>query len=137
MQDKQGAYDFLEGLQKRLNNQLPGPHIIRAEVSKRRDKPEDEKSEQEYVGPKENIFFYHFALPEIWNHVLSIDGIDADKAKKSLRGEYGGKFPSFISANTRRSVGHPFGKEYPFEKNLEEKLTKIMDIGRSRRAVTQ
>jgi hypothetical protein len=127
MQDKRGAYDFLAGLQKRLNSQLPAPEIMRAEVLKRWEKPKDEKCEQEKVANKENIFFYHFALPEIWNHVLSIDGIDADRAKKSLRGEYVEKFPNFISANTRRTEGHPFGKQYQFEINLEEKLTKIMD----------
>jgi hypothetical protein len=127
IENKREAYDFFASLQKRLNSQLPAPDILQAEVLKRWKKPKDEKSEQERVANKENIFSYNFALPEIWNHVLSIDGIDAGSAKKSLRGEYYKKYLSFLSGNTRRSEGHPFGKQYPFENNLEEKLTEIMD----------
>jgi hypothetical protein len=110
MPDKQAAYDFLIGLQKRLNSQLPGPEIIRAEVSKRWNMPKADRKPEEQVGCQENIFLYHFALPQISKHVMSIDGIDAEKARQSLRGEYYAKFEHFLSANTRRSQGHPFEK---------------------------
>jgi hypothetical protein len=114
-------------MQDQLNKQLDAPEIIREKVLAICNKPEHEKTLEERVGPKENIFLYRFALPEIFQHVLTVDQVDEATAKTSLRCEYFDKYPAFSSANAHRIQGHPFQKNYPFEKNLEEKITEIMD----------
>src|SRR5438067_12086791 len=105
-----GAYDFLQSLQGRLNDSLPGPKLIKAQVSARWDKPKFDKSPQEQLACKENIFLYHFALPQISKHMMSMNGFDAEQARRSLRCEYYSKFPHLSSANAYRRLGHPFGK---------------------------
>src|SRR5205814_10555106 len=104
------AYDFLQSLQARLNDSLPGPKLIKAQVSARWDKPKSEKSPQEQLACKENIFLYHFALPVISKHVISFGGLDTEQARIAVRCEYYSKFPQLSSANAHRALGHPFGK---------------------------
>jgi hypothetical protein len=110
MQHKQLAYDFLVSLQERLNKRLPGPKIVRDEVSRRWNKPPSDKSPQEKLACKENLFLYHFTLPEIWHHVQAVDGINAERARESIRCEYFDKFPHLSSGNSRRTRGYPFPK---------------------------
>jgi addiction module HigA family antidote len=108
---KRDAYKFLESLQARLDTQLPEREVIRAEVSVRWNKPTAEKSPQEKLACKENIFLYHFALPEIAAHMISVTGLDADLANQSVRCEYHRKFPQLASANAFRKQGYPFSKK--------------------------
>lgn len=56
MLDKLKAYSFLVDLGERLNNQLFGPEIMRAEVCRRWDKPKADKTPQEQVACPGNIF---------------------------------------------------------------------------------
>lgn len=86
--------------------------------------------------PVQRIFsLYHFALPEIAHHMMSIDGFNEEKVRQSLRGEYYKKFERLCSANTRRRQGHPFEKKYPFEKELQVSVSRIMQGWRTPRKV--
>lgn len=63
MNEKRAAYEFLEGMEERLTACLPSPDVLRSEVHKRWNTlPRPAESQ---VGCGENIFLYHFALPEI------------------------------------------------------------------------
>lgn len=74
---------------------------------------------------KENIFFYHFALPEIFEEVRSLQSIGTDKAREAIRCEYFEKFPHLSSGNTRRIQGHPFSKTLQMDpKKVMEKWKK-------------
>jgi hypothetical protein len=111
MQEKRSAYEFLVSLENHLNTRLPAPEILEAEVSKRWNKPEAEKSPQEKLACKENVFLYHFVLPEVSEHLKTVNGLSAEEAKEALLCEYHSKFPSLSSANAYRRQGHPFRKD--------------------------
>ena len=107
--DKRGAYEFLTSMQHRLSVELPPPNVVREYVNQRWIMPKAEKSPQNQLACKENIFLYHLALPLIFDHV-SIQGLGPESARRSLLCEYYSKFPQFSAANARRRPGHPFGK---------------------------
>lgn len=89
MSDNAGAYEFLGGLSKHLNERLPGPDTIRAEVNKRWNKPPAERDSADKLACKENLFLYHFALPLIFAYVKNSAGMDHInwKLQAGVRGE--------------------------------------------------
>ncbi len=111
MSSAQAAFTFLSDLQASLEDGLLPPAEMRAAVSAIWQKPKAEKSPQELLHCRENIFFYHFALPKTFDRVAAFEGFAAEKARQSIRCEYFGKFSSYSRANTRRIQGHPFPKK--------------------------
>lgn len=107
---KRQAFEFLKSLQACLSERLPQPAVISDEINQRWNKPALEKETQEQLACKENIFLYHFALPEIANHMQSHCGLNPTQVREALRGEYFQKFPNLLSSNSVRRQGHPFGK---------------------------
>jgi hypothetical protein len=114
VEDKPGAYQFLTALQNDLNERLPRPATLRQKVDAIWKKPKKEKTERELLGKSiENIAFYHFALPHIFDLAISIAKLTPDDATKAFRCEYHGKFPDFSSSNVfRKGCGHPFAKKW-------------------------
>jgi hypothetical protein len=112
MPGKEGAFRFLVGLSEFLNEHLPGPDNIRAEVNRRWNKPAHERTCEDKLACKENLFLYHFALPLIFEYVRNSTGMNKGEIVRSMRGEYHAKFPQLLSSNARRSQGHPFGKSH-------------------------
>jgi hypothetical protein len=110
MNTKRSAHEFLSGLEVQLNESLPHADVL-TNVSRHWDKPKSEKSPQELLACKENVFLYHLVLPEIWKRLARVDGMDAAKATAALRCEYFAKFPAFASSNAFRRQGHPFSKK--------------------------
>lgn len=125
MSNHRAAYDFFESVQHHLNGRLPGPIQLKAEISARWDKPKEEKSPQELLACKENIFIYHFVLPEIWKCTATVDGMNPSMARQSIRCEYHSKFPHISSANAYRVQGYPFPKNLGVsQKDIFAKWTK-------------
>jgi hypothetical protein len=81
MDTKQDAYEFLAGLQKDLDGQLPGPMEIRAAISARWDKPPKERNTEDQLACRENVFLYHSVLPILSSYMGAFSGMDADKIR--------------------------------------------------------
>jgi hypothetical protein len=92
----------------RLTRQLPGPAKLATLVSTIWKKPANEKGPREKLACKENIFLYHFALPEIFAALSEI--MSVEEARQCIRCEYFRKFPEFSSGNAFRTSSHPFPK---------------------------
>lgn len=111
MESKADAFAFLAGLEGRLKANLPPPAEMRASVDAIWNKPAHAKTPQERLACRENVFLYHFALPEIFEHVRSAVDFDVGAAVRSLGCEYYQKFPQYAGSNGLRRAGYPFAKK--------------------------
>ncbi len=110
MSDVDRAFQFLAALEVRLKSHLPLQPEMAAKVAAVWNKPEGEKSPRENLACKENIFLYHFALPEIFDQLRQFSDLSEVDARRSIRCEYFNKFPEYSSRNAFRRAGHPFPK---------------------------
>jgi hypothetical protein len=106
---KRLAYDFLVGLETRLNSTSPEPKTIKNLIPKTlQDWEVQPKSPMKFP---ENAFLYKCALPQIFDYMQTVDGIGADEARQSVLCEYHACVPQFSSGNAFRRLGFPFKKK--------------------------
>jgi hypothetical protein len=111
MPNADGAFQFLDGLEKRLTKRLPSPDVMAKQVSAVWNKPNADKTPREKLACKENIFLYHYVIPQVFIHLLSTNANDEAAARRSIRCEYFKKFPELSNRNAFRRGGHPFPKD--------------------------
>jgi hypothetical protein len=111
MLDTHGAYGFLKRLEGALNESLPRPATIQADIARRSAIPRAQRPAIDRLACNENLFLYHHALPIIFDHLITREETSPNEARASLRGEYHAKFPGLLSGNAYRAQGHPFGKD--------------------------
>jgi hypothetical protein len=123
-EEKAGAYSFLKPLQPRLNETSPSPNEIRSQINAIWQKPKNERLPCENLACKENIPFYNFAIPEIFNLGKLHATLTNEQMRKSLRCEYYKKFPEFSASNVMRKAGYPFSKSLCSVENVYEDWLK-------------
>jgi hypothetical protein len=109
---KEAAYNFLKRLEKRLNETASSPTEIKSMVESIWQKPRHLKSEREKIESKENVAFYAFAIPKIFELAKAEGGLTDSETRKALRCVYYGKFPEFSDSNPFRKRGYPFSKKW-------------------------
>jgi hypothetical protein len=124
MTEKAAAYRFLKTLHERLNEASPHPDLIKSKVEATWKKPKHEKTEREKLESKENIPFYNFAAPQIFELGKSTANLTEDEMRRAFRCVYYGKFPELSASNVFRKSGHPFSKKWGLSPN------KIMEAWR-------
>ena len=106
---KRLAYDFLVGLERKLDSALPGQKTIKSLIPKIL---EDWKAlPKSPMSIPENAFLYGCALPQIFDHMQTVNGIGAEEARQSVLCEYHACVPQFSSNNAFRRLGFPFKKK--------------------------
>jgi hypothetical protein len=63
---KQAAYNFLKQLEQRLSEEVPPRIKLKSMVDTIWQKPKHLKTEREKIESKENIPFFSFAVPQIF-----------------------------------------------------------------------
>jgi hypothetical protein len=132
MWSKTEAYRFLKGLHERMNEAVPPPEQLKSEVEPVWKKPVKEDSDK--LESRENIPFYKWAIPGIFEHGRECAKITSEEMRSALRCVYFEKYPAYSKANPFRKGGHPFSKKWGAEllsqsddSELTEKKRKIYD----------
>ncbi|MET3364249.1 hypothetical protein [Bradyrhizobium ottawaense] len=109
---KQAAYDFLKQLENRLHDAAPPPMDLKSMVDAVWRKPKHLKTEREKIESKENIPFFSFAIPQIFELGKAQASLSDTEMRKALRCVYYRKFPEFSASNVFRKSGYPFSKKW-------------------------
>lgn len=105
---KHEAYQFLKGLQKHLNANLPSPQQMRKEIQdivtiSRKD------NAQKHLNMPEAAFTNHFLIPRIFDVVS--ERVGKDKARQCLLSEYIAMRKDYCwNTSPQRQERHPFSK---------------------------
>jgi hypothetical protein len=115
--DKEAAYNFLKQLEKALNGAAQPPIELKAVVDAIWQKPKHLKTEREKIESKENIPFYHLAIPQIFELAKTEAALTDAEMRKALRCVYYEKFPEFSASNVFKKSGYPFTKKWGLSPN--------------------
>jgi hypothetical protein len=110
---KESAFKFLASLEEALNERLPDPGSMRAEV---RDIVADSREQQTspHKRKPEDAFLHHFVFPVLFEAVQTVGGFGAGGARESLLSEFHTNFPEWASTTPARPSNgwHPFQKVF-------------------------
>lgn len=106
---KSGAQKFLQSLEKELNSRMPSLAEMRKLVH---DTVTDAKKNptRKHMRKPEDAFLYQFAMPIIFRHMQTVDGIRINEAKQSLLSEYYRNMKDYCLQTPARTRRHPFTK---------------------------
>lgn len=107
--DKEAAYQFLKGLQHRLNETLSAPKEMRVEIRELVAAAKQDESRKHMRQP-EDAFFYGRTFEIIHNYMQSVEGIGNAEATQSLLSEYYRNMSALCKASPARRRRHPFNK---------------------------
>jgi hypothetical protein len=110
--NKQAAYRFLKRLELRLNETGLPPSELKSFVDSVWKKPKSEKTEREKIESKENIPFFWFAIPQLFELGRTEATLSPEQMRKALRCVYYKKYPEFSAGNVFRKSGYPFSKKW-------------------------
>lgn len=102
---KASAHSFLEALRSRLNAKLLPPDQMLPKVRQKCAEAKDGTTRL-----PERVFFYKFLIPEVFEEMQSVGGIDKEAAKKGLLCEGYTILPQYCSGTPARTKPHPFTK---------------------------
>jgi hypothetical protein len=132
-EEKKGAYRFLKSLQEGLNESSPPPDTLRSWVDETWKKPSSAKTSREKLESKENIPFYEFAIPKVFELGKATTKLTDQEMRRSLRCVYYSKFPEFSDSNVMRKAGHPFSKGWCLFDGSSENFERIYEAWRKPR----
>ena len=109
MTNKTEAYEFLKSLHKKLDSELPSPDAMRENIPSvvQEAKKDDNKK---HMRQAEDAFLHHYAFPILFEHMLSVEGVDHHSAVDSLLSEYYRNMPQYCKNTPARKQRHPFSK---------------------------
>ena len=94
-----------------MNARLPAPEVMREKIPEIVAEAKTDDSKKHMRQP-EDAFLYKFAFPIVFEHIQTLDGINVDKARKSLLSEYYRNMPQYCMASPARKQRHPFSKAF-------------------------
>jgi hypothetical protein len=105
---KQRAHDFVESLEKELTSNTPPPKEMRTAVRKIVADAQNDAT-RKHMRRTEDAFLNHYAVPIIYRHMQTVDGIGKSQAVEALLSESYRHMPE-CSQTPARTQRHPFTK---------------------------
>lgn len=106
---KDRARNFLGSLEKELTSNLPSPSKMRRVVLETVNSAKNDGTRKHMRTP-ESAFLYQYAVPIIFQHMQTVDGIGKSEALKSFLSESYLHIPDCSLATPARTKRHPFDK---------------------------
>jgi hypothetical protein len=106
---KSRAHDFLKSLEDQLISHTPPPEDMRRRI---REIVVDAKTNNtmKHMRKPEDAFLYKYAMPVIFRHMQTVEGIGAIEARHSLLCEYYRNMKEYCHCTPARTQRHPFSK---------------------------
>lgn len=106
---KQRAHDFLQSLEKELALSTPPPKEMRTAIRKIVADAESDAT-RKHLRHGEDGFLNHYAIPTIFRHMQTVNGIGKSEAVQALLSESYRHMSEFASQTPARTQAHPFTK---------------------------
>lgn len=119
MKEKTEAYKFFRDLEGYLNSALPDHRDMFQRIPEIVATAKGDPKQRHKVA-SECAFLNHYVLPNIFKHISRWQGMDEEKARKSLLSEFYRNMKEITSGTPARSLRDPFGKA------LGVSATKVM-----------